>query len=83
MHIISRIYHRTSQKVNKLCYKLKVDALLDRITHKHKILALGVDPGIANTGLAVAERSLSEYRLSSWGLVKSTPKVPKAERVQA
>ena len=46
-------------------------------------VALGVDPGIANTGLEIIERSLSEYRLSSWELVKSTPKVPKAERVQA
>ena len=41
---------------------------------------LGVDPGIANTGLVVVARD-SKYRLLSSELVKSTPKVPKAERL--
>ena len=44
------------------------------------MVVLGVDPGIANTGLAVVSRS-SKYRMLSSQLVKSTPKKPKAERL--
>ena len=44
------------------------------------MVVLGVDPGIANTGLAVVSRS-SRYRMLSSELVKSTPKTPKAERL--
>ena len=44
------------------------------------MVVLGVDPGIANTGLAVISRS-SSYRMLSSELVKSTPKTPKAERL--
>ena len=46
-----------------------------------KSIVLGVDPGIANTGLAVVSRSLSAYRLLESQLVKSTPNLPKAERL--
>ncbi len=44
------------------------------------MVVLGVDPGIASTGLAVVSRSL-KYRLLSSELVKSTPKTPKSERL--
>jgi crossover junction endodeoxyribonuclease RuvC len=44
------------------------------------VVVLGVDPGIANTGLAVVSRS-SKYRMLSSELVKSTPKMAKAERL--
>lgn len=45
-----------------------------------KRIVLGVDPGIANTGLSVVCRSAS-YELLSSELVKSKPSVPKAERL--
>ena len=45
------------------------------------MIVLGVDPGIANTGLAVVSRSLSGYQLLASQWVKSTPKAPKAERL--
>ena len=47
-----------------------------------KIIVLGVDPGIANTGLAVVvSRSVSGYALLESHLMKSTPKMAKAERL--
>ena len=45
------------------------------------MVVLGVDTGIANTGLAVVSRSLSAYRMLGSELVRSTPKTPKAERL--
>lgn len=42
---------------------------------------IGVNPGIANTGVAVVSWSLSRYQLLASELVKSTPKTPKAERL--
>lgn len=45
------------------------------------MVVLGVDPGIANTGLAVVSRSYSSYCLLDSQLVKSTPKTAKAERL--
>ena len=46
-----------------------------------KVIVIGVDPGIANTGLAVIEKSVSEYLLLHSELVKSTPKTPQSERL--
>ena len=45
------------------------------------IVVLGVDPGIANCGLAIISRSISAYRLLDSRLVKSTPKLPQSERL--
>ena len=45
-----------------------------------KQVVLGVDPGIANTRLSVVCRSAS-YELLLSELVKSTPEMPKAERL--
>lgn len=41
---------------------------------------LGIDPGIAHTGLAVVERRLN-YQLLASELVKSSADIPKAERL--
>ena len=46
-----------------------------------KVIVIGVDPGIANTGLAVISRSTSGYALLESHLMKSSPKIAKAERL--
>ena len=45
------------------------------------MIVLGVDPGIANTGLAAVCRSPSGYQLLGSELVKSDAKMPKTERL--
>ena len=45
------------------------------------MICLGVDPGISATGIAVVSRSVSKYEMMASELVKSTPAVPKSERL--
>ena len=45
------------------------------------MITLGVDPGIANTGIAVVARSMGGYRLIGSKLIISTPELAKAERL--
>ena len=47
-----------------------------------KIVVLGVDPGIQNTGFSIISRS-TEYRLLESRLVRSSPKTPQSERLLA
>ena len=44
-------------------------------------VCLGVDPGIANTGLAIVVRSTSGYKLVALRCVTSKPNEPEAERL--
>ena len=45
------------------------------------MLMLGVDPGIANTGLAVVELEQHTYHLRTTQLIKSTPKETESNRL--
>ncbi|MDE0636682.1 MAG: crossover junction endodeoxyribonuclease RuvC [Candidatus Poribacteria bacterium] len=46
-----------------------------------KRIVLGVDPGIANTGLAVVRGKVNGFDLLGSELVRSDAKMPKAERL--
>ena len=45
------------------------------------MMTLGIDPGLANTGIAVVARSMGGYTLLSSELITSTPEMAKDKRL--